>query len=315
MTEESQVYKKTTQHDTDAIPTTLTVPDIPNSKDFLNRHSQLKKDMSPKLPGINRHALFISFEDKPEDDVLIQIKAKPIKVLESPSRNLNSSFRISNTQNSSDQQTTERVILIKEESQEESEQSMQILDDEDEPNMLYKQPSADFRAGKEIFDADQVQALQKLQLQTSRQRKRRLNKKHSLSDSKLETAQHFKASYELFKNIHSQNLKVLVRDGFNIPVRDSTLQKQGPCLVKTPQGFFKQQYLILKNQELYIYSNSESRVENDMIVLQPNLFIQTLHEKRVDNQYHQNDEKLIIKKVFPIKIFTGGEIRNQGVSS
>ena len=44
-------------------------------------------------------------------------------------------------------------------------------------------------------------------------------------------------------------------DGLQIPLKTKMIIVKGPYFQKTHQGFFKTGYLILKNQELYLYND------------------------------------------------------------
>jgi len=40
-----------------------------------------------------------------------------------------------------------------------------------------------------------------------------------------------------------------------------------------PTGYYKSIYLVLNNSELYIYNNSTSEKENELLVLTPGVFV------------------------------------------
>jgi hypothetical protein len=50
-----------------------------------------------------------------------------------------------------------------------------------------------------------------------------------------------------------------VLDGLYIPLKAKMIKLKGTYLEKTAQGYYKTSYLILKNSELYFYSDEKNR--------------------------------------------------------
>ena len=94
----------------------------------------------------------------------------------------------------------------------------------------------------------------------------------------------------------------------------SLIMNGGPAYVKTPEGYYKSQFIVLKNSELYIYSDKSSEVENMMLVLSPRVFVRVEPEIKVtDSQVSLLTDKPLTK-VFAVILIIGGEFyTNQGI--
>lgn len=50
---------------------------------------------------------------------------------------------------------------------------------------------------------------------------------------------------------------IVVKDGFNIPLRNKIKQTHSSYLVKTATGYYKQGFMVLSNKELYLYHDKK----------------------------------------------------------
>jgi hypothetical protein len=110
-----------------------------------------------------------------------------------------------------------------------------------------------------------------------------------------------KSNEHLQDVISSKPTTVVVKDGFNIPVKQKLISISGSYLLLTSGGYYKDAWMSLKNQELYFYTDRMSQVHNMMITLTPGVFIK-MHKEIVDNMKTQK-----FQKVFPIEINIGGQ--------
>ena len=93
---------------------------------------------------------------------------------------------------------------------------------------------------------------------------------------------------------------------------DRMLFYEGYFLIKLITGYYKRQYLVLKNQELYIYSSKLKKKEEEMFVLTSSSYIKVMAEKKVSLVPGGSSKDDELTSVFPIAVFHGGEIANFG---
>jgi hypothetical protein len=90
----------------------------------------------------------------------------------------------------------------------------------------------------------------------------------------------------------------------------------GHYLIKTNIGYYKQQFMYLLNQELYLYENRNADTYKRLITLTPGVLLQMLKPVL---RYEEISKELKKKKgldgekVYPIEVFVGGTISNIGI--
>ena len=68
--------------------------------------------------------------------------------------------------------------------------------------------------------------------------------------------------------------------------------------------------MILKNSELYLYSDGKNMILEQMLVLTPGVFISKKGEQRIEGgSIHAK-----IHKIYPVEIWVGGQISNNGIN-
>ena len=77
---------------------------------------------------------------------------------------------------------------------------------------------------------------------------------------------------------------------------------KGSFFQKTHQGFFKDGFLVLKNQELYLYNDQNCSFLNQTLILSPNVFVEKGKEEIIGPK----------NKYYPIELYLGGQITNNG---
>ena len=81
--------------------------------------------------------------------------------------------------------------------------------------------------------------------------------------------------------------------------------------MKTSTGYFKTNYMVLTNQELYLYSDKDSIAFNKLIIMSPGVFVKGLNALNVESA-STGDE---LRKLYPIELYVGGQIVNIGVAN
>ena len=119
----------------------------------------------------------------------------------------------------------------------------------------------------------------------------------------------------------------MVLDGFLIPVNMEERKRmnfQGEFLMKTKIGSFREFYMVLHNNELYVYTDKENRNHSSHYVLSGGFVkIHRVHilnnlclgDPKVKNILYEkdigsrvaNDRAQDIKKMFPIELSLGGK--------
>jgi hypothetical protein len=104
-----------------------------------------------------------------------------------------------------------------------------------------------------------------------------------------------------------------VLDGLQIPLKAKMVKVKGTYLEKTAQGYYKSSYLILKNSELYFYSDEKLKDLSLMLVLTPGVFV--IKKKEIYIPYDSVNQRVFhkISKLYPIEIQIGGSIGNNGL--
>lgn len=102
--------------------------------------------------------------------------------------------------------------------------------------------------------------------------------------------------------------RMVVKDGFNIPLAKRIMQNQGSYLMKTATGFYRESYMVLTNRELYLYNDKDHSGTEQLICLTPGVFVKSLNCINVEQ-----NQGPIHGKVYPIEIFVGGQLGNIGI--
>jgi len=109
------------------------------------------------------------------------------------------------------------------------------------------------------------------------------------------------SSDSLFKDDNEHGHLV---DGFSIPLKIKPLSSKGSYFSETANGYFRHAYMILKNQELYLFSNNDAKGHEKMFVLSPGVFIKM--GSQISKQSHPGLAFLKISRLFPIELVLGG---------
>lgn len=72
-------------------------------------------------------------------------------------------------------------------------------------------------------------------------------------------------------------------------------------------GYFKESYMVLTNQELYLYLDKDQPSYTHMVVLTPGVFVKSLSYIAVNP-----DQGSSQGKVYPIELYVGGQLGNIG---
>lgn len=107
---------------------------------------------------------------------------------------------------------------------------------------------------------------------------------------------------------------IKLTDGFQIPIKFCNTRIGQTFLRKTPKGFYKSTYMILSNQELYIYNSKKNQDYKDLLIMTPGVFIKALPAISLSPQdIQQKIYEYEHQKVYPIEIHLGGSTGNVGV--
>jgi hypothetical protein len=105
-----------------------------------------------------------------------------------------------------------------------------------------------------------------------------------------------------------------VLNGFEIPFKTKFIEMVGTYFLKTPEGFYKNCFIALRNEELYMYNDykipEEQRKLLYMVVLTPGVFIKSMKHISLDKNLA---EIISLSKLYPIEIFVGGPTGNEGI--
>ena len=119
-------------------------------------------------------------------------------------------------------------------------------------------------------------------------------------------------------------------NGFNIPFKEHISKDSGSFMIKTCSGYYRTQYMVLTNQELYFYEKKDASEYYKMIVLTPGVFISMKryvttnfimkqkvnkggHNHHHHHHHHHHGSNKKQYKVFPIEIIVGGSQSNIGI--
>lgn len=75
---------------------------------------------------------------------------------------------------------------------------------------------------------------------------------------------------------------IMVKDGFNIPLKRRIPQNHATYLSKTVTDYYKQNFMVLSNKELYLYHHKDQVNYTNLIVLTPGVFVQPLSVIHID---------------------------------
>jgi len=75
---------------------------------------------------------------------------------------------------------------------------------------------------------------------------------------------------------HLRNCPTKFVDGFQHPQKFGITKVSGSFFERTALGSYRKDYMVLINQELYIYRDKEHRDHKKMIVLTPGVFVKRL---------------------------------------
>ena len=105
-----------------------------------------------------------------------------------------------------------------------------------------------------------------------------------------------------------------IQNGFQIQFKTKFLAMKGSYFMKTTEGFYKNCFLALRNEELYLYNDFNIQLEDrkllHMIVLTPGVFVERLPPISLDTNLK---EILNLTKLFPIELYVGGICGNVGI--
>lgn len=81
----------------------------------------------------------------------------------------------------------------------------------------------------------------------------------------------------------------------------------GTYFLKTPEGYYKNCFMALRNEELYMYNdymiNESERKLLYMVVLTPGVFVEKLPSISLEKNLQ---EIISLSKVYPIELYVGG---------
>ena len=88
----------------------------------------------------------------------------------------------------------------------------------------------------------------------------------------------------------------------------------GTYFQKTTEGFYKNCFMALRNEELYLYNDFKIPVPErkllHMIVLTPGVFLEKQNPISLNNQLK---DTINLPKLYPIELYVGGICGNVGI--
>lgn len=82
----------------------------------------------------------------------------------------------------------------------------------------------------------------------------------------------------------SQQNSVL-EDGFTLPVRFKNIRMRQLCRRRTVHGFYREAYLVLVNEELYVYDSKDQAFHEMLIILTPGVLVKALPILNLEDQH------------------------------
>lgn len=90
----------------------------------------------------------------------------------------------------------------------------------------------------------------------------------------------------------------------------------GTYFLKTPEGYFKNCFMALRNEELYMYNDYKipeaQRKLLYMVVLTPGVFIEKLPSMALEKNLQ---DIMSLTKLYPIELYVGGPTGNEGIQT
>ena len=105
-----------------------------------------------------------------------------------------------------------------------------------------------------------------------------------------------------------------IHDGFHVPIKmHSKSRMASTYLTLTDHGFYKYNWMVLTNHELYLFHDRHQDDYNKLLILTPGVFVKTLPKIKLKNIKDKNNFQSV-NEIFPIELYVGGsKFGQQGV--